>query len=134
MDIVGRERRVPQRREERPHLALRQLFPCLDRRLARDRRSEPLVFRRCAGHAVTRQRVERLTQTTLGVEARVRHWYGVDYERVPAKSFDLESKALEILAIRIECLALAGPRWSVRGSSSRCAGAAPLSSVCMNCS
>src|SRR5258706_3741697 len=73
MDIVGRERRVPQRREERAHLALRQLFPRLDRRLARDRRGEPLVFGGRAGYAISRQRVERLTQTALGVEARVRH-------------------------------------------------------------
>src|SRR5258706_10778703 len=110
MDIVGRERRIPQRREKRPHLALRKLLPRLDRRLARNRRGEPLVFRRRAGHAVPRQRVERLTQTALGVEARVRHWYRVDDERVPAKSFDLESKALEVLAIGIECFALGGAK------------------------
>ena len=53
--------------------------------------------------------VERLAQTALGVEARMRHWHRVDDQRVTAKSFDLESQPLEILAIRIERFALGGP-------------------------
>src|SRR5450759_1408289 len=55
VDVVRRQRRVPQRGEKRARLSLRELFTGLDCGLARDGRGEPFVFRRRAGNAVAGQ-------------------------------------------------------------------------------
>ena len=106
VDVVRGKLRVAERREQRAHLALRELLARLDRRLARDSRREPLVSRRRAGDAIPRQRIERLAQTALGVEPRMRHRNGVDDQRVSAESFDFESELLEVFAIGIERFSL----------------------------
>ena len=108
VEVVCRKSRVAKRGEERAHLRLRQLHTGLDRRFAGDRRRETLVLRGSAGDTVSRESIERLPQTTLGVKARVRHRHGIHDQRVSSKSFDLESQPLEVFAIGIERVALSG--------------------------
>ena len=67
------------------------------------------MFRCSPSNTITRQRVQRLAQTTLGIEARVGHGNCADYQSVSAKSFDLESQALQVLAIGIECFPFSRP-------------------------
>src|SRR2546423_4200185 len=104
VDVVRWKCRVAQRCEKRAHLTLGQFFSGLDCRFAGDGGGEAFMLGRRTGDPVAGQCVERLAQTTLGVEARMRHWNGIDDERMPAESFDLESQPLEVLAIRIERL------------------------------
>src|ERR1700693_4992214 len=111
--VVRGERGIPQCREERAHLPLRQLLASLDCRLAGDGGRESLVLCRRSRDAVASQRVQRFTQTTLGIKALVRHWHGVDDERVSPKSLYFETQALEILPIGVERLALS--RTEVKG-------------------
>src|SRR2546423_713277 len=97
---------VSQRREQRSHLTLRQLVTGFDRRLARDCCGETLVLGGRPCDAVSSQRIERFPQAFLGVEARMRHWNGIHNQSVPTETFDLEADPLEVIAIRIERLAL----------------------------
>src|SRR5674476_24409 len=108
--VVRRERGRHEGDEERAHLARREDLPRLDRRLAGERRREPLVARRDAGIAVAAQRIERLAQTARRIEARMRHRDAADDERVPAEPLDLEAQLREELLMRLERLALRRPQ------------------------
>ena len=109
VDVVRGKRRVAQRDEERAHLARRQRVARLDRRLARDRRGEPLVLR-----AQRRRRDRRSAQSSVSRRHRSASKRGCGIgtvwtmQRVAAESFDLESQPLEVLAIRVERFALGG--------------------------
>ena len=59
--------------------------------------------------AVARQRVERLAQAALRIEARVRQRNAAYEKRVPSESFDFEADSLEQLAVRFERLTFSGP-------------------------
>src|SRR3954470_4805292 len=71
VDIVRRQSRVTQRREQRAHLSLRQLLASLDRRLAGDSRRQSLVLRGGAGDPVSGECIQRFTQAALGIESRM---------------------------------------------------------------
>ena len=58
------------------------------------------------GEAVPGERVERVAQAALRVEARVRHGDCVHDQRVPAEAVDLEADAREEVAVLVERLAL----------------------------
>src|SRR4051812_37884719 len=109
MDVVRRQRRIAQRDEQRAHLTRRQRVAGFDGRLARHRRCEPLMTRMCARLAITGERCERLAQTLLRIETRMRHRHGTNEQRVSAKAFDLEAEALEHLAMALERLGLVRP-------------------------
>jgi hypothetical protein len=109
VNVVRGQCRVSQRREERAHLSGGKLLARLDRRLACDSRGQPLVLCRSTGHSISGQCIERLSETTLGVEARMGHRHGVDDQRVSAKSLHLESQPLQVFAIGVERLALGRP-------------------------
>src|SRR6266550_1267909 len=102
VNVVRRQSRVAQCREQRAHLSLRQLVAGLDRGFTRHSRGEAFVLRRCTGDTIARQRIQSFAQATLGVEPRVRHWNCVDDQSVSAKSLDLKSQSLEIFAILVE--------------------------------
>ena len=55
VDVVGRQRRIAQRREQRAHFPLRQLVAGFDGSLTGDRRRESLVLRRRTGYPIARQ-------------------------------------------------------------------------------
>src|SRR3954467_8637816 len=110
VDIVRRQSRVAQRREQRAHLSLGEVFSSLDRRLAGDGRRQPLVLGGGAGDPVSGQRIQRFPQTTLGIESRMRHRYRIHDQSVAAESFDLEAEPLEIFAIGVEGFTLGGPQ------------------------
>src|SRR5258706_5415921 len=77
VNVVRREIRVSKRREQRPHFRERQRLASLDCRFARNGCREMLVTCCRTGNTVTRQRVERFAQTSLGVEPCVRHGHTV---------------------------------------------------------
>src|SRR6266542_292834 len=108
MDVVRGQTRVPQRREQRAHLAVGAELSGLYRCLACDRGGEVLVMCGGSGDTIAGERIETLAQTTLGIEARMRHRDATDDERVSAKSFDLEPQALQVLAIRLERITFGG--------------------------
>ena len=61
-----------------------------------------------SGDTIAGESIECLAQTTLGIEARMRHWDATDDEGVSAKSFDLEPETLQVLAIRFERITFGG--------------------------
>src|SRR5687768_7163006 len=125
MNIVCGKLRVAQRREQRAHLHLRKDIARLDRRLARDRGGKMLMTCCGTGNAVASQRVERLAQAELGVESTVRHRYGIHDQRASAKALDLESNALEIFAILLECIGFRGPEVKRYRKKQSLSGSAP---------
>ena len=68
------------------------------------------MFRCSPSNTITRQRVQRLAQTTLRIEARVRHWHCADYQSMSTKSFNLESQTLEVFSIGVECFPFSRPK------------------------
>src|SRR5204862_1975462 len=95
MDIVRRKPRLAERDEQRAHLGRRELVPCLDRGLARDRGGEALVPRVRRRRAITRERGERLAQAAFGIEARMRHRHAADEQCMPTEPLDLEAETNE---------------------------------------
>src|SRR5438309_10611310 len=90
--VVRGEGRIAQRNVERAHFARRQCISSFDRGLARDCRGKLLVSRVRTWIAISGQRGERLTQTLLRVEPRVRQRDGADDQRVSTEPIDLESE------------------------------------------
>src|SRR4029079_10411236 len=109
VNVMGGKSGIAQCSKQRAHFTLRQLFSRLDSGFARNRAREPFVPGGSARDAIPGQRVESLSQTTLGVEAWMRHRHGVDDQRVSTKTLDLEPETLEIVAICVKCLALGRP-------------------------
>src|SRR5437016_9529959 len=68
------------------------------------------MFRCSPSNTITRQRVQRLAQTTLRIEARVRHRHCADYQSMSTKSFNLESQTLEVFAIGVERFPFGRPK------------------------
>src|SRR5205085_1632668 len=62
VDVVRRQSRVAQGREQRAHLSLRELFTRFYRRFAGDGGRQPLVLGRSAGDPVSGQRIQGLPQ------------------------------------------------------------------------
>src|SRR6185503_4934297 len=104
MHVMGWERRGRERDEEGAHLLRRERITRLDRGLARHRRRESLVSSMQSGRAIAAQRSERLAQTPLRIEARVRHGDAPHEKGVAAKALDLEAEPLEERAMRVESL------------------------------
>jgi hypothetical protein len=70
--VVRGQSRVAECNEERAHFALRKLVARLYRGLARHGRGKPLVLRVRRAGAITDEGRQRLAQTPLGVEPRMR--------------------------------------------------------------
>src|SRR5512132_3897740 len=102
MHVVRRQRRVAKRDVERAHLAGRQCVASFDRRFASNSGRQSFVARVRSRLAVAGKSGERFTQTPLGIEARMRHRYRANEQRVTAKAFDLEAEPLEGLAVTLE--------------------------------
>src|SRR5438270_340341 len=92
VDIVRGQLAVAQGDEECPHLRRRKHIPRLDRGLARDRRGEVLVARRRGGRPVAGEGGQRVTETTLRVEARMRRRHRVNDDCLPAEFAELVSQ------------------------------------------
>src|SRR5687767_4676318 len=131
--VVRGQLRVAERREQGAHLRNRKGVPGFDRCLACDRGSKVLVPGRGAGHSITCQRVESLSQALLGIESAMRHRDRVDDQRASAESLDLEAELFEILAVGVErvgfCRAEVKSQWKkkpLRGRSASLQGSHEL--------
>src|SRR5438034_7974152 len=104
MHIVRRQLAVAQRDEQRAHLLRRERVTCFDRGLARNGGRETLMSRGARSLPITRERRQRLAQTTLGVESRVRRGHGVHDHRLPAEFAELIAQQVERVTVRVERL------------------------------
>src|SRR2546423_9170462 len=108
VDVVRGQRAVAERHEERAHLLRREQVAGLDRGFARDGCGELLVSRGARGRAIARQRRQRVAQTPLGVEARMRRGHGVHDHALPPELAELIAEPLQRVAMLIERLSLCG--------------------------
>src|SRR5438270_7626443 len=67
-----------------------------------------LMPSRGAGDAITSQCVECLAQTSLGVEASMRHRHTAHDQRVATEAFYLEAKSRQVFTILLERVAFGG--------------------------
>ena len=95
VDVVRGELRPGECHKKRAHLGLAELIASFDCRFARDSCRKALVLCATAGAAISSQCRQCVAQTTLGIEARMRHWHRSDQECVSSKSLGLKTELLE---------------------------------------
>src|SRR5437867_2448965 len=108
VDVVRRQFTVAERGEQRPHFLRRERVAGFDRRLACNGRGELLMARSPGRRAVAGERRQGVAETTLGVEAWMRHWYRVNDHGLSSELTELIPETLQQLAVRIERFGFVG--------------------------